>query len=91
MSSSPKHQFQRDESERRAALQWVFPRAKIVYLYAGEMTCNLAKSQLVMLLIGAVSLSAQAPAEDWTLEIEPETLTLAVGQKQTLQRRCSGR
>ncbi len=37
------------------------------------------------LLAGAVSLSAQAPAEDWTLEVEPETLTLAVGQKETLK------
>ena len=32
-----------------------------------------------------MSLSAQAPAEDWTLEVEPETLTLAVGEKQTLK------
>ena len=38
-----------------------------------------------VLLIGVVSLSAQVPAEDWTLEVEPETLTLAVGQKQTLK------
>ena len=38
-----------------------------------------------VLLAGAVSLSAQAPAEDWTLEVEPETLTLAVGEKQTLK------
>ena len=38
-----------------------------------------------VLLFGVVSLSAQVPAEDWTLEVEPETLTLAVGQKQTLK------
>ena len=35
-------------------------------------------------LIWCVPLTAQEPAEDWTLEVEPARLTLEVGEKQTL-------
>ena len=35
-------------------------------------------------LIGSVSLTAQEPAEDWTLDVEPARLTLEVGETLTL-------
>ena len=35
-------------------------------------------------LMGYVPLAAQEPSEDWTLEIEPDRLTLEVGETQTL-------